>query len=51
MTPDALTAGLARLEVLVLPFAGGVRLVTHHEITTDAVDTALAAFRTVLAGG
>lgn len=51
MTPETLTAGLARLEVLVLPFAGGVRLVTHHEITTDAVDTALAAIRTVLAGG
>jgi threonine aldolase len=47
-TPDALSAALARQNVLVLPFGPFLRLVTHHEITDAAVAETLAAFRTVL---
>lgn len=48
--PDALSAALARHNVLVLPFGPFLRLVTHHEITDAAVAETLAAFRTVLSG-
>jgi len=50
VAPDRLVARLATQGVLVLPFGAGIRLVTHHEITQDAVERTLAAVRTVLAG-
>ena len=46
--PDMLVSGLAARGVLALPFGTGIRLVTHHEITRDAVETTLTAFHTVL---
>ena len=50
MDPETLSVSLAKLGVLVLPYASQIRLVTHHEITRDSVEKTLAAFRTVLAG-
>lgn len=45
---SAATAALAREGVLVLPFGEDVRLVTHHEITENAIKITLKAFYSVL---
>ena len=45
-----LAAALAREGVLVLPFGEDVRLVTHHEITENAIEITLKAFYSVLSG-
>ena len=47
---SAATAALEREGVLVLPFGDDVRLVTHHEITENAVEITLRAFHSVLSG-
>ena len=47
---SAATAALEREGVLVLPFGDDVRLVTHHEITENAVEITLKAFHSVLSG-
>ena len=49
-TPKALCAALEKLGVLVLPFGPYVRLVTHREISENAVEETLNAFRSVLVG-
>lgn len=46
----AQAAALEREGVLVLPFGDDVRLVTHHEITENAVEITLKAFHSVLSG-
>jgi len=48
--PEALCAALEKLGVLVLPFGPYVRLVTHREISENAVEETLNAFRSVLVG-
>ena len=50
MRPETLAAALEREGVLVLPFGDDVRLVTHHEITENAVEITLKAFHSVLSG-
>ena len=50
MRPKTLAAALEREGVLVLPFGDDVRLVTHHEITENAVEITLRAFHSVLSG-
>jgi len=50
MGPETLAAALAREGVLVLPFGEDVRLVTHHEITENAIEITLKAFYSVLSG-
>ena len=47
---EVLAEALAERGVLVLPFGPCIRLVTHHEITEDAVAETLAVFRSVLTG-
>ena len=47
---DVMVAALEREGVLVLPFGDDVRLVTHHEITENAVEITLKAFHSILSG-
>jgi threonine aldolase len=50
MSPEALSAALAKRGVLVLPFGPCVRLVIHREINENAVEETRNAFRLVLGG-
>ena len=50
MSPDSLAAALAREDILVLPFGDYVRLVTHHDMSDDAIEIVVGAFHSVLNG-
>ena len=48
-TPSAVLAALKARGVLVIPFMGGIRMVTHNDVSTEDCQAALAALTEVLA--